>query len=180
MPGYEVTVFTGRGRPSGSGRAGRDRRAGNGLFSAYYVPWRLREQVTRDGWFLTGDIGWLDESGALYLEGRRKTVIFVAGLKFFPRKSRAASTSVPESSESRVFGRAHARLGEVPCAEIVVDAGGFDLDSPEGALRARPVAVQGARRVHGCRGGPRGHREARSSGGRREVMRPAWLPTVLT
>ena len=38
----------------------------------------------RDGWFLTGDIGSLDESGALYLEGRRKTVIFVAGLKFFP------------------------------------------------------------------------------------------------
>jgi len=127
VPGYEVAVFSDAGARQAPGALGEIAVRGNGLFSAYYMPWRLREQVTRDGWFWTGDIGWLDESGALYLEGRRKTVIFVAGLKFFPEEVEACIDRCPGIVESRVFGRAHAHLGEVPCAEIVVDAGGFDL-----------------------------------------------------
>jgi acyl-CoA synthetase (AMP-forming)/AMP-acid ligase II len=129
VPGYEVTVFSDAGARQAPGTLGEIAVRGNGLFSAYYMPWRLREQVTRDGWFLTGDIGSLDESGALYLKGRRKTVIFVAGLKFFPEEVEGCIDQCPGIVESRVFGRAHAHLGEVPCAEIVVDAGGFDLDT---------------------------------------------------
>jgi len=129
VPGYEVTVFSDAGARQVPGAPGEIGVRGNGLFSAYYKPWQLREQVTRDGWFLTGDIGSLDESGALYLEGRRKTVIFVAGLKFFPEEVEGCIDQCPGIVESRVFGRAHAHLGEVPCAEIVVDAGTFDLDT---------------------------------------------------
>ncbi|HXJ81511.1 MAG TPA: class I adenylate-forming enzyme family protein [Candidatus Methylomirabilis sp.] len=127
VPGYEVAIFSGEGtRPAGT--PGEVAVRGRGLFSAYYAPWRLSEQITRDGWFLTGDIGYLDESGALYLQGRRTAVIFVAGLKFFPEEVEQCIDQFPGIRESRVFGRAHARLGDVPCAEIVVDAGGCDLD----------------------------------------------------
>ena len=129
VPGYEVAVFSDAGARQAPGAPGEIAVRGNGLFSAYYMPWQLREQVTRDGWFLTGDIGSLDESGALYLNGRRKTVIFVAGLKFFPEEVEGCIDQCPGIVESRVFGRAHARLGEVPCAEIVVDASGFDLET---------------------------------------------------
>ena len=129
VPGYEVAVFSDTGARQRPGAPGEIAVRGNGLFSAYYTPWRLREQVTRDGWFLTGDIGWLDESGALYLKGRRKTVIFVAGLKFFPEEVEGCIDQCPGIVESRVFGRAHAHLGEVPCAEIVVGSSGFDLDT---------------------------------------------------
>jgi long-chain acyl-CoA synthetase len=129
VPGYEVAVFSDQGVRQGDAAPGEIAVRGRGLFSAYYAPWRLREQVTRDGWFLTGDVGRLDESGALYLEGRRTAVIFVAGLKFFPEEVEECVDRFPGIKESRVFGRAHARLGEVPCAEIVVDAGGCDLDA---------------------------------------------------
>jgi len=129
VPGYEVTVFSDAGARQAPGAPGEIAVRGNGLFSAYYMPWRLREQVSRDGWFLTGDIGSLDESGALHLKGRSKTVIFVAGLKFFPEEVEGCIDQFPGIRESRVFGRAHAHLGEVPCAEIVVDTGGFDLES---------------------------------------------------
>ena len=84
-------------------------------------PGGFASEITRDGWFLTGDIGWLDESGALYLEGRRTAVIFVAGLKFFPEEVEECINRFPGITESRVFGREHARLGEVPCAEIAVE-----------------------------------------------------------
>ena len=84
---------------------------GDGLFSAYYTPWQLREQVTRDGWFLTGDIGRLDEDGALFLQGRKKAVIFVAGLKFFPEEVEACINQFPGVTESRVFGDAASAPG---------------------------------------------------------------------
>ncbi len=129
VPGYEVAIFSGQGARQTPGTPGEVAVRGSGLFSAYYAPWRLREQVTRDGWFLTGDIGWLDESGALHLKGRRTAVIFVAGLKFFPEEVEKCIDQFPGIKESRVFGRAHAHLGEVPCAEIVVEAGGCDLEA---------------------------------------------------
>lgn len=132
VPGYEIAVLSDEGAAQAPGALGEIAVRGSGLFSAYYVPWRLREQVTRDGWFLTGDIGWRDEAGALYLKARKKAVIVVAGLKLFPEEVEDCIEQFPGIKESRVFGRAHAHLGEVPCAEIVLDSVGCDLD----ALRA--------------------------------------------
>src|SRR5437899_2772046 len=108
------------------------RRLQPSVVSAYHTRWRLGEHIKRDGWFLTGDIGWLDEGGALYLKSRKKAVIFVAGLKFFPEEVEDCINRFPGIQESRVFARSHARLGEVPCAEVVLDSSGCDLD----ALRA--------------------------------------------
>jgi long-chain acyl-CoA synthetase len=136
VPGYEVAVLSDDGK-----RLSTDRRAdapetlgeiavrGDGLFSAYYSPWQLREQITRDGWFLTGDLGWLDQAGALHLKGRKKTVMFVAGLKFFPEEVEDCINQFQGVKESRVFSRPHARMGEVPCAEVVLDSRGCDLDA---------------------------------------------------
>jgi acyl-coenzyme A synthetase/AMP-(fatty) acid ligase len=127
VPGYEIAVFTDEGARLATGGIGEIGLRGNGLFSAYYAPWRLREHITRDGWFLTGDLGWLDDTGALYLKGRKKSVIFVAGLKFFPEEVEDCINQFPGIKESRVFGRPHSRLGEVPCAEVVLSSAGCDL-----------------------------------------------------
>jgi len=128
VPGYDVAIFSEAGPRQSPGTPGEVAVRGRGLFSAYYAPWQRREQIMRDGWFLTGDIGCLDESGALFLRGRRTAVIFVAGLKFFPEEVEECINQFSGIRESRVFGRAHARLGEVPCAELAVEPGGADLD----------------------------------------------------
>jgi long-chain acyl-CoA synthetase len=125
VPGYEVAVLA-------DGEIGV---RGPGLFAAYYAPWQRVEHVMRDGWFLTGDIGRLDERGALHLEGRKKAVIFVAGMKFFPEEVEACIDRFPGIVESRVSGAPHARLGHVPRAEIVVSPEGCDVE----ALRAHCV-----------------------------------------
>ena len=146
------------------GRA-RSACAGAGLFSAYYSPWMLREAIARDGWFMTGDIGRLDEIGGLHLKGRKKSVIFVGGLKFFPDEVEACINQLPGIEESRVFGRAHPRLGEVPCAEIVARSRIRSRCAPRALLgllspgRCRsPVArcpEKGRRKVLTRRRGPR-------------------------
>lgn len=129
VPGYDVAVLADDGRPAPAGEIGEIALRGPGLFSAYYAPWRLRQDVERQGWFLTGDVGWRDAAGAFHLRGRKKAVIFVAGLKFFPEEVEDCINRFPGIRESRVFPRAHPRLGEVPCAEIVPEGGACDLDA---------------------------------------------------
>jgi long-chain acyl-CoA synthetase len=129
VPGYAVAVFSDEGKHLPAETMGEIAVRGEGLFSAYYSPWRLREQITSDGWFLTGDLGWLDRAGALHLKGRKKALILVAGLKFFPEEVEDCINQFPGIKESRVFSRPHAHLGEVPCAEVVVNPVGCDLEA---------------------------------------------------
>ena len=129
VPGYEVAVFSDAGERVPTGTPGEIGLRGDGLFSAYYAPWRLREDVARDGWFLTGDIGQLDPDGALHLRGRKKSVIFVAGLKFFPEEVEECINQVPGVKESRVFGTPHPHLGEVPRAEVAFATPSPDLEA---------------------------------------------------
>ena len=146
VAGYDLAVFSDDGERLPPRELGEIGIRGPGLFSAYYSPWRLREQVSRAGWFMTGDIGWHDESGGLYLEGRKKAVIFVAGVKFFPEEVEECINQFPGIAESRVFGRAHVRLGNVPCAEIVLASPSCDLEALKahcsGALSAHKVPVE--------------------------------------
>ena len=126
VPGYEVAVFSDAGARVPSGTSGEIGVRGAGLFSAYYTPWH--EHVARDGWFLTGDIGQLDVDGALYLQGRKKAVIFVAGLKFFPEEVEECINQFPGVKESRVFSTPHPHLGEVPRAEVAFATPRPDLE----------------------------------------------------
>ena len=143
VPGYDVAVLSDDAAHLSAETMGEIAVRGDGLFSAYYSPWQLREHITRDGWFLTGDLGWLDRTGALHLKGRKKAVIFVAGLKFFPEEVEDCINQFPGIKESRVFSRPHARVGEVPCAEVVVDPLGCDLD----ALKAHCARVLSSYKV---------------------------------
>jgi acyl-CoA synthetase (AMP-forming)/AMP-acid ligase II len=129
VPGYELAVFSDAGGLLPPGTPGEIGVRGDGLFSAYYTPWRLREQIARDGWFLTGDVGRLDVNGSLFLQGRKKSVIFVAGLKFFPEEVEECINQVPGVKESRVFGTPHPHLGQVPRAEVAFATASPDLDA---------------------------------------------------
>jgi acyl-CoA synthetase (AMP-forming)/AMP-acid ligase II len=62
------------------------------------------------------------------LQGRKKAVIFVAGLKFFPEEVEACINEFPGVKESRVFGTPHAQLGQVPRAEVVFATPSPDVD----------------------------------------------------
>ena len=90
-----------------------------------------------------GDERVMDSTGALFLQGRSKAVIFVAGLKFFPEEVEMCINAFPGVKESRVFGVPHARLGQVPRAEVVLDSPRPDLD----ALRAHCARALSAYKV---------------------------------
>ncbi len=107
---------------------------GKGLFDAYYSPWMPRREVMTDGWFATGDLGHLDQDGYLFITGRSKEIINVAGMKFFPAETEAVLDAHPSVVESCVFSHCHERLGETPHA-LVVPAADSDPSSIESELK---------------------------------------------
>jgi len=116
LPAYEL-------RMEDVGLGGELRRIkfrGQGFFDAYYDPWRTREEVMADGWFDTGDLGVLDSDGYLFIKGRSKDIINVAGMKFFPQEVEAVLNAFPGVQESCVFARKHELFGEVPHAQVVL------------------------------------------------------------
>jgi long-chain acyl-CoA synthetase len=92
---------------------------GPGMLDAYYDPWQARNDILRDGWFHTGDVGRLDRDGYLYLTGRTKDVINVMGMKFFPQEVERVLTSHPNVAAASVFSASDERWGNTVGARVV-------------------------------------------------------------
>jgi len=123
LPGYDVWLRDDEGKPVlGAGspeRTGEICIRGPGLFDAYLSPWTPSAPLlARDG-FRTGDQGYFDADGALFLAGRRHNRINLAGMKFFSEEVEEVIARHSGVRECRVFAREHAQLGEIPVAEIV-------------------------------------------------------------
>lgn len=64
----------------------------------------LNQQVFRDGWYFTGDLGRLDEEGLLYLQGRKKLLIEIGGYKVDPIEVQDVIEAHPSVAEAIVVG----------------------------------------------------------------------------
>jgi long-chain acyl-CoA synthetase len=123
LPDYEVWLRGEDGAPlrgaTSPARTGEICIRGPGHLDAYIDPWLPAAAVLEPDGFRTGDQGWFDADGDLRLVGRRASRISMAGMKFFGEEVEAVIDTHPAVRESRVFGREHAHLGEIPAAEIV-------------------------------------------------------------
>ena len=86
---------------------------------SYFRDEGATEQAWRDGWLYTGDIGYLDEDGYLYLVDRKKDLIIVGGHNVSAPEVEAALLDHPGVSEAAVVGLNHPVMGEVPRAFVV-------------------------------------------------------------
>jgi cyclohexanecarboxylate-CoA ligase len=93
-----------------------------------------------DGWFLTGDLGYLDSAGALRMTGRRKELIIRGGLNIAPDDVELALAEHPALDRVAAVGVPDERLGERVCA-VVVTQGEVGLASLTDFLRARGVGT---------------------------------------
>jgi acyl-CoA synthetase (AMP-forming)/AMP-acid ligase II len=92
---------------------------GPGFFDAYFHPFAPARAILTDGWFNTGDVGWIDDDGFVYLCGRKKDVVNVAGMKVFPREIEEVLGVLPGVTDCRVYGEKHGLQGEILLAEVV-------------------------------------------------------------
>ena len=85
----------------------------------YRQPGETSLAFTRDGFFLTGDLGMLDEEGYLHVLGRRKEMIIRGGFNVYPREVEDRLHAHPAVLDVAVVGLPDEILGEVSCACIV-------------------------------------------------------------
>ena len=97
---------------------------GPGLMHGYYrQPRETSNSFNADGFFLTGDLGMIDEEGFIHLVGRQKEVIIRGGYNVYPREVEDRLHSHPAVREAVVAGVPDDILGEAICACVVPDEG---------------------------------------------------------
>jgi O-succinylbenzoic acid--CoA ligase len=89
----------------------------------YYANEQATAHVLREGWLHTGDIGYLDDEGYLYVLDRRDDLIISGGENVYPAEIEAVLLSHPAIAEAGVTGAEDARWGQVPVAYIALRAG---------------------------------------------------------
>ena len=131
VPGFEAMIVDETMRPLPEGETGQLVLRGPGMFSGYLNPPRLREEILRDGWFLTGDLGHRDKGGRFVLDGRTSSVIHIAGHKVFPEEIAGVLDQHPAVLRSRVFSRPHPQFGEAVHAEVQLRNGSSQASSED-------------------------------------------------
>ena len=89
----------------------------------YYKNPEATQAVFRDGWFYTGDLGYFDEEGYLYVVGRKKDMIKSGGISIYPLEIEGVLYNHPDILEAAVIGLLDKEWGEVVRAVVVLREG---------------------------------------------------------
>jgi len=130
MQGVEIRIVDTDGRSLPQGQVGKVLAKGPAVMTGYWKAPEATAQVLRDGWLDTGDMGYLDEDGYLFLVGRDKDIIIRGGENIAPKEVENVLASHPKVAESAVIGCADEKWGETVRA-IVVPKKGMEIAEEE-------------------------------------------------
>jgi acyl-CoA synthetase len=121
-PGYEIRIWS-QDNPDlevAVGEIGQIGGRGASLMLGYFDDQLATEQsFNASGWFMTGDLGSLDEKGFLRIVGRKKDIILRGGHNIYPARIEALSARHPALAKVAAFPVADPRLGERVCLAVV-------------------------------------------------------------
>ncbi len=124
IEGVEVRIFGEDGEPLPAEETGQLAIRGHNVMKGYWRrPDATAAAITAEGWFLTGDLGRIDEEGYVYVVGRLKDMIIRGGLNIYPREVEEILHRHPAVSEAAVVGVPDRRLGEEVGAAVVLAPG---------------------------------------------------------
>jgi long-chain acyl-CoA synthetase len=134
LPGTELRIIGLDGELLPANEPGEVQLRGPSVIPGYWEdPEATAAALDADGWLSTGDVGYLDEDGYLFLVDRKKDVIIRGGYNVYPREVEEVLYAHPAVLEAAVVGAPHATLGEEVVALVVVRPG---VDVTPEALRA--------------------------------------------
>jgi len=123
-PYNEMRIVREDGSDAPPGETGEIAGRGPMLMQGYYKRPDLTAQAVRDGWLYTGDMGYADEEGYLYLVDRKKDMIDSGGVKVYPRDIEEIAARHPAIREIAVFGIPDEKWGETPLAAVILASPG--------------------------------------------------------
>jgi len=101
----EVRIQNGEGHPMPPGRSGEVCVRGVNVMQGYFRHPRTTARAIRDGWLHTGDLGYMDEDGYLYLTGLAKHMLNVGGKNVYPREVERLVLMHENIQKATVFGK---------------------------------------------------------------------------
>jgi malonyl-CoA/methylmalonyl-CoA synthetase len=135
LPGVELRIAdpaTGAALPKGE--VGVIEVRGPNVFQGYWrMPEKTAEEFRPDGYFVTGDMGRVDEAGYVHIVGRARDVVISGGLNVYPAEVEAAVEALPGVAECAVIGVPHPDFGEAVVAVITARPG---TSPQESAIRS--------------------------------------------
>jgi acyl-CoA synthetase (AMP-forming)/AMP-acid ligase II len=135
---YEMRILDEAGRDVPPRQVGEICGRGPLMMAGYYKRPDLTAKAVVDGWLHSGDLGYVDEDGYLYLVDRKKDMIISGGVNVYPRDIEEVVVQHPAVREAAVFGVADPRWGETPVAAVVLRApGAATADELAGWINAR-------------------------------------------
>ncbi|MCO4838070.1 MAG: malonyl-CoA synthase [Oceanospirillaceae bacterium] len=97
---------------------------GPNVFKGYWkMPEKTKEELRENGFFITGDLGMIDDQGYVSIIGRSKDLIITGGYNVYPKEVEIVIDDLDGVVESAVIGLAHSDFGEAVTAVIVVEPG---------------------------------------------------------
>jgi long-chain acyl-CoA synthetase len=124
VPTARIRIIGDDGADQPAGQSGEIWLGGPMVMKGYHnLPRETAEALTPDHYFKTGDLGRFDEDGFLYIVGRKKELIIVAGEKAVPREIEEALLTNPAVAEAAVVGKKDASRGEIVVAFVTVKEG---------------------------------------------------------
>ena len=137
---YEVAIFdmADPDKPAGPGVSGQIAGRGGALMLGYFGNQEATEEsFNESGWFLSGDLGSLDENGNLSIDGRLKDLIIRGGHNIYPSEIEALAIRHDGVERVAVFPVPDERLGERGCIAVI---GGIDADALLAHLHAEGLS----------------------------------------
>ena len=122
-PFFEIRILDGEGNVLPPGEIGEICGRAPVLMPGYYKQPDLTAAAIVDGWLHSGDVGYLDEDGYLYLVDRIKDMIISGGVNVYPKDIEEVLARHPAVAEAAVFGVEHEKWGETPVAAVLLAPG---------------------------------------------------------
>ncbi len=122
-PGVELCIVDDRDRPVPARQVGEICLAGPNITPGYWRDTEATDEVLRNGWFHTGDVGYVDEEGYLFITDRKKDLIIKGGENISPREIEDAFYLHPAVAEAAVVGLPDPVYGEQIYAVLQLKTG---------------------------------------------------------
>jgi long-chain acyl-CoA synthetase len=124
MKGVEIKIFDDTDNELPPNEVGEIVCRGDNMMKGYYKMPEETEQALRGGWLHTGDMGYLDEDGYLFIVERKKDLIIRGGFNIFPKDIEEILYGHPAVAEAAVVGKQDEFMGEEVMAYVVLSPGG--------------------------------------------------------